>query len=55
VDEPQLEAALPRGQLEPRERVDRCHVGRQRANVAGELLHRQTRRSGRPELIAGRR
>jgi hypothetical protein len=47
----QLEAGLPCGQLEAGQGVE-CHdVGTQRADVAGELLHRQTRRPGGSELI----
>ena len=55
VEQPQLEARAPRGELEPRERVDGGHVGTQRADVAGQVLHRETRRSSVPELIAGER
>jgi hypothetical protein len=39
MHEPQLEAGLPRGQLEARQCVDGDHVGTQRADVAGEVLH----------------
>jgi hypothetical protein len=52
VHEAQLEAGLPCGQLEARQRVDRGHVGTQPADVAGELLHLETRRPGRSEVIA---
>jgi hypothetical protein len=52
VEQPQLETGLPRGQLQARQRVDGGHVGTQRADVAGELLHRETRRPEGPELIA---
>jgi hypothetical protein len=48
----QLEAGVARGQLQARERVERGHVGAECADVAGELLHRQTRRPGVSELIA---
>jgi hypothetical protein len=52
VEQPQLEAGLPRRQLEPGERVDGRHVGTKRADVAGNLRHRETRRSRAPKLIA---
>jgi len=51
VEQPQLETRLPCGQLEARQRVDGRHVGTQRADVAGEILHCETRRPGGPELI----
>ena len=47
MEESQLEARPSRGELEPGERVDGGHVGMQRADVAGQVLHRETRRSGR--------
>jgi len=52
MDEPQLEAGLARGELEPRQRVDGGHVGTQRADVAGQALHRETRRSASAKFIA---
>jgi hypothetical protein len=51
MQQAKLEAGLPCGQLEARQRVDGGHVGTQRADVAGELLHRQTRRPDGSELI----
>jgi len=51
VEQPELETGLSRGQLEARQRVDGRHVGTQRADVAGEILHCETRRPGGPELI----
>jgi hypothetical protein len=52
VEQPELEARLPRRQLEPRKRVDGGHVGAQRPDVARELLHCKTRRPGVSEFIA---
>jgi hypothetical protein len=52
MEQPQLEACLSCGEREPRQRVEGGHVGTQRADVAGQVLHRETRRSSSLELIA---
>jgi hypothetical protein len=52
VEQAQLEARLPRGELEARQRIDGGHVCAQRPDVAAELSHCKTRRSGTLEFIA---